>query len=513
MWMPSWVQRRTGVAVSVTIALALLWSVPAAAHAQSAQGPAAQGPAAQGLAAQPDVVNGRDPVAGEFGFLAAIQANAGPGETYMCGGSFVSPTVIVTAAHCFYDPDGRRITNVSAAPGVGTAWPSNFVSAAKVDIHSGYSPSGEAHDIALVTLSRPVSGVSTVRIPTLAQWTALASSGSAVKSAGWGTTSSGGDSPENYLVADLTVIPDAVCGSPGSTYRVGSVTYEGIGGSFEPDQMICAGGATSSGRPIDTCQGDSGGPLVSGSTLVGIVSWGLGCAGSDEGQQIRLTPGVYSRLATFLPWLAARGVESNADLSVPGAPTGVRAIATSSTEATLSWTAPSSTGGSPITSYRVEESRDGGAWRSLGDTATADTSVDVLDLTPGSSYQFRVAAVNSSGASAWSQSSAPITMTDDVVTTPGAVSGFSVGRFVKKGATFRTTVTWQPPVDDGGARILGYVARYGTGGRWSDWTDLSGTSATITQLQRGTRYTVQVQALNEKGPGVIASRSFTTPRR
>ena len=498
MWMPRRMQRLTGVAVSLTVPLALLWGVPAAAQAQPAQ---------------PDVVNGRDPVAGEFGFLAAITANARPGETYMCGGSFVSPTLIVTAAHCFYDPDGRRITNVSAAPGDGTAWPSNFVSAAKVDIHSGYSPSGEAHDIALVTLSRPVTGVATARIPTLAQWTALASSGSAVKSAGWGTTSSGGDSPDNFLVADLTVIPDAVCASPGSTYRVGSVTYEGIGGNFEPDQMICAGGATSSGRPIDTCQGDSGGPLVSGSTLVGIVSWGLGCAGSDDGQQIRLTPGVYTRLATFLPWLAERGVGSNADLSLPGAPTGVRAVATSATTATVTWTAPRTTGGSPITSYLVEESVDGGAWQELGDTGDAETSTGVEELTPGSTYQFRVSAINSAGAGAASQPSAPITMGADQVTTPGKVSGFSVSRFIKSGRTYRVNVRWQAPGDDGGAAVIGYTARYGAGGRWSDWTDLSRPTAGIVSLRPATRYTVEVRALNEKGPGEIASFAFTTPRR
>ena len=497
MGMLSRPRRLTGEAVSLTVALALLWGVPAAAQAQPAQ---------------PDVVNGRDPVAGEFGFLAAIKATARPGEAYMCGGSFVSSTLIVTAAHCFYDPDGRRITNVSAAPGDGTTWPSDFVSAAKVDIHSGYSPSGEVHDIALITLSRPVTGVATVRIPTLAQWAALTSSGSAVKSAGWGTTSSGGSLPDDFLVADLTVIPDAVCSSPGSTYRVGSVTYEGIGGTFEPDQMICAGGATSSGRPIDTCQGDSGGPLVSGSTLVGIVSWGLGCAGYDDGQQIRLTPGVYTRLGTFLPWLAERGVGSSADSSVPGAPTGVKAVATSGTTATVTWTAPRTTGGSPITSYLVEESVDGGAWREIGDTGKADTSAGVEELSPGSIYQFRVSAINSAGAGAASQPSAPIVMSEDVITTPGKVSGFSASRFVKSGRTYRVTVRWRAPVDDGGASVIGYVARYGTGSRWSDWTDLSRPSAGIASLRPGQRYILQVQALNERGPGEIASFAFTTPR-
>jgi trypsin len=53
--------------------------------------------------------------------------------------------------------------------------------------------------------------------------------------------------------------------------------------------MICAA-VTGGGK--DACQGDSGGPLVVGGQLVGIVSWGVGCALADF-------PGVYSNVATL----------------------------------------------------------------------------------------------------------------------------------------------------------------------------------------------------------------------
>jgi secreted trypsin-like serine protease len=86
---------------------------------------------------------------------------------------------------------------------------------------------------------------------------------------------------DTLRAASVPILPDSTCGS-GSVY----------GGDFDPSTMVCAGYLSGG---TDTCYGDSGGPLQAplqggGYRLVGITSWGFGCAQ-------RNAPGVYTRVA------------------------------------------------------------------------------------------------------------------------------------------------------------------------------------------------------------------------
>merc|ERR1712106_643899 len=104
---------------------------------------------------------------------------------------------------------------------------------------------------------------------------------------GWGTLASGGSTSSKLREVNVKVMNNTEC--KGSSYPASWIT----------SQMMCA---NVDGGGKDACQGDSGGPLVvtgNGSdtyTLVGMVSWGSGCA------QERY-PGVYSRVTKQLQWI------------------------------------------------------------------------------------------------------------------------------------------------------------------------------------------------------------------
>jgi trypsin len=238
------------------------------------------------LAKEPIDLGGRRIVGGEATEISqhpwqvAFNVNM-DGRVYLCGGSIISDRWILTAAHCFKPSTGSSDVRVKAGA-------TNYVQEgawAQVDriiIHENYNPKTHEHDIALVQLrARPQGQV----IP-LSSTSQELTVGQPLEVTGWGATSEEGPSSRKLLKATVPYVDSNTCNDPRS-----------YNGAIKPG-MMCAG--HSDGR-IDSCQGDSGGPLVwrtrNGPILVGVVSWGDGCAR-------KLKYGVYTRVRDYRDWIS-----------------------------------------------------------------------------------------------------------------------------------------------------------------------------------------------------------------
>ena len=183
-------------------------------------------------------------------------------------------------------------------------------------------------------------------------------------------------------------------------------------------------------------------------------------------------------------------------VTVPGAPTLVT-VTPADASATVSWTGPSSDGGSPVTGYTVVAT-DSTTPANGGQTASGFASpITVTGLTDGDSYTFTVQATSTVGAGAISVPSIPVTP----VTVPGAPTLVTVTP-----ANASATVTWTAPSSDGGSPVTGYtvVATDTTtpanGGQACAWTT-GPLTCTVTGLTNGDTYTFSMSATNAAGAG------------
>lgn len=194
-------------------------------------------------------------------------------QNQFCGGTLVSPTKVVTAAHCMV---GETTSSIRVVGGRTYRNGTNGTVArvSRIWINPSYTDVTNGDDVAVLTLSSSMP-YSPIRYVTPTQ-TSLYAAGTTARILGWGTTSAGGSSSNQLRTATVPITSDSTCGSA-------------YGSDFVQSDMVCAG--YSSGG-VDTCQGDSGGPLIIGGVLAGITSWGEGCAWAGY-------PGVYARLTTF----------------------------------------------------------------------------------------------------------------------------------------------------------------------------------------------------------------------
>jgi subtilisin family serine protease len=195
-----------------------------------------------------------------------------------------------------------------------------------------------------------------------------------------------------------------------------------------------------------------------------------------------------------------------AEPTAPGAP-NLTAASAGNASVALSWTAPASDGGSPLTGYEVWRGTTSGA-ASLLTTLGMTTSYTDTDVSNGSTYYYQVAAVNAVGTGAGSNERSATPLAPPAPTAPGApnLTAASAGNA-------SVALSWTAPASDGGSPLTGYeVWRGTTSGAASLLTTLGmTTSYTDTDVSNGSTYYYQVAAVNAVGTGAGSNERSATP--
>lgn len=203
------------------------------------------------------IIGGEPADSGAFRFQVALTRTRGA-RFANCGGTFVAPGWVLTAAHCVdggVDPSTMQVLAGTHDLRQG----GEFIDVARIVIHPAFGTSAVANDIALLQLE---GRYDYPRIELLTPDRAkLAEPGTTATTIGWGLTSEGGSASPLLKKLESQIISNDEC----KTHLDSAVV----------DATICAGmlGASES-----TCNGDSGGPLMvpfrGRWVQVGIVSFG-----------------------------------------------------------------------------------------------------------------------------------------------------------------------------------------------------------------------------------------------
>jgi secreted trypsin-like serine protease len=425
---------------------------------------------AQAASLSPRVINGTMANPTDMPYLVALidtsrMSQLGTYQAQFCGGTLVTPTKVVTAAHCVVDQSTRQVAtpaDVYVLSGQSLKSPSTApVPVASIAVHPNYDMDMSASDIAVLTLASPLEGVPTLEPLTPSEVSAYLIAGSPVRIGGWGntTTLTGGKAfPDMMRIASMTLFPDQMCGSRG-TYAVNGVTFTGFSASeADVDTMLCAGGADTNARVVDACQGDSGGPLVSTAggpeRLIGVVSWGDQC-GSKY-------PGVYTRVAAMYEFLVDQGA---IEISPPpSAPSISASVLSGAIRVTFADPAPTSA----MTAFAARALDPAGNEYVCAAAPHPDglnPHCVISGLVNGTAYAVTGVGSNVAGTS---PIAAPITVTPAPVPTPGEISAavvkkngvvvVSVARSKRGGANVTRDFVRCKPVA-GGKALVADVSR------------------------------------------------------
>jgi len=234
---------------------------------------------------------------GKLPYQVFFQGCAGMRGCSICGGTIVNKRFVLTAAHCY----NSMFTTMQVIVGEHNVCDGNpqgspneggkLIKVKKMTLHPDYNSRTIDNDIAVLELAEDLTFTKKIKPACLPSSETKDYSGSASTVSGWGGTIGYGPNDQQPQQPRQCTLKETIVkllkGSDPMCSKYLKTSSSKI--------KLCA-----FAKDTDACQGDSGGPLTvpeNGKyTLVGVVSYGSGCASSS-------TPGVYVRVQGFLPWI------------------------------------------------------------------------------------------------------------------------------------------------------------------------------------------------------------------
>ncbi|KAJ8687239.1 hypothetical protein QAD02_023033 [Eretmocerus hayati] len=235
------------------------------------------------------IVGGHETEVNEYPWVALLMYKG----RFYCGASVINSKYVLTAAHCV-ERFQKTYISVRILEHDRNSPNETFTQdfkAKEILKHQGYSTANYDNDIALIKIDGEIVFDNKIKPVCLAEKSKTFSGEMGIVT-GWGAIEEGGPVSTTLREVAVPILSNVECRA--TRYPARKIT----------DNMICAG--YKEGQK-DSCQGDSGGPLhvmSDGShRIVGVVSWGEGCAQPGF-------PGVYSRVNRFITWIARNTVDA-----------------------------------------------------------------------------------------------------------------------------------------------------------------------------------------------------------